>query len=330
MAMQQDRDIVTRRPTLYLAIDLAGGDSQRHPVHMRRLAAAAVAHPDSAAGIDAALFHGLGLGVDPSADLPVAAVTRLLLPSMPADRWWIRADPVCFHVDGDSVLLLADLTRDISDGEREALAAVVSPLFAEVGMELQAALDGWFISAGIPAVIATSPLEAVLGQPVFAHLPRGPDGPRWRQLMNEVQMMLHDVDVNRVRGGAGKSPVNGLWFWGGGRLPVPTPAMTGPITVWSDTPTGRGLAHLLNAASRSSPEDATSWLAAIDAGYHVASVAGHAADDIAAADTQWFAPLWHAVRAGRIASLTVNPLTGIAYTIAACQRRSWWRFWRPA
>ena len=69
-----------------------------------------------------------------------------------------------------------------------------------------------------------SPEEA-LGADLFDHLPEGPEGRRWRALLSEAQVALHQHPLNGVRVAAGKPPVNSLWFWGGGVLPdhVTTP-----------------------------------------------------------------------------------------------------------
>jgi hypothetical protein len=68
----------------------------------------------------------------------------------------------------------------------------------------------------LPAFVP--PVEA-LGADVFANLPDGPEGRRWRALLNEAQIMLHNHPRNAERIAAGLLPVNSLWFWGGGILP---------------------------------------------------------------------------------------------------------------
>jgi hypothetical protein len=62
------------------------------------------------------------------------------------------------------------------------------------------------------------PHEA-LGAPMDAHLPQGEPGRRWRHLLNEAQVILHNHPINQQRMRDGKLRVNSLWFWGGGGLP---------------------------------------------------------------------------------------------------------------
>ena len=46
----------------------------------------------------------------------------------------------------------------------------------------------------------------------------------WYRLVNEMQMFLHQHDVNQERLKIGRLPVNSLWFWGAGEMPeMPQP-----------------------------------------------------------------------------------------------------------
>jgi hypothetical protein len=65
-----------------------------------------------------------------------------------------------------------------------------------------------------------APPSEALGADVFAFLPAGHDGRRWRALANEAQVVLHNHPRNAERVDAGLPPVNSLWFWGGGVLPA--------------------------------------------------------------------------------------------------------------
>src|SRR3546814_5998711 len=46
-------------------------------------------------------------------------------------------------------------------------------------------------------------------------LPAGNDGRRWRAVLNEAQIVLHNHPVNAERVRSGRMPVNSLWFHGG-------------------------------------------------------------------------------------------------------------------
>ena len=52
-----------------------------------------------------------------------------------------------------------------------------------------------------------SPEEA-LGADLFDHLPEGQEGLRWRALLSEAQVALHQHPLNAQRQAAGKPPVS--------------------------------------------------------------------------------------------------------------------------
>jgi hypothetical protein len=51
-------------------------------------------------------------------------------------------------------------------------------------------------------------------------LPSGEAGREWRVLFNELQVLLHAHPVNAARIARGRLPINALWLWGAGSLPV--------------------------------------------------------------------------------------------------------------
>jgi hypothetical protein len=68
-----------------------------------------------------------------------------------------------------------------------------------------------------PLSVLTRDPEAVLDRHIEAYLPQGPDAPRLRQLMSEMEMWLFEHPA--LQGSARGAPaVNGLWLWGGGAM----------------------------------------------------------------------------------------------------------------
>jgi hypothetical protein len=61
--------------------------------------------------------------------------------------------------------------------------------------------------------------EEALGADLFEQLPKGEEGRRWRALINEAQVVLHNHPVNAARVARGLPPVNSVWLWGAGALP---------------------------------------------------------------------------------------------------------------
>lgn len=105
--------------------------------------------------------------------------------------------------------------------EAQALAEPLMPVFSDAGMMLQvSSADRWHVRLPLETALpAFASPEQALGEDLFQHLPQGDEGRRWRVLINEVQVLLHQHPVNIARRERGLAPVNHLWLWGGGRLP---------------------------------------------------------------------------------------------------------------
>ncbi|KAG1322350.1 hypothetical protein G6F63_013417 [Rhizopus arrhizus] len=103
-----------------------------------------------------------------------------------------------------------------------ALLPVLQPLFADAGFVLDAPDPSrWYLRLPIDLALPEfdNPDE-VLGDDLFSHLPEGEGGRRWRALMTEAQVLLHNHSWNQQRVAQGQQPINSLWFWGGGVMPV--------------------------------------------------------------------------------------------------------------
>lgn len=153
--------------------------------------------------------------------LPAAALTRALDSDDAGLHAWLRADPAHVRPDmtGARVLAIGDL--GLTHEECQALIAPLRPLFGDAGFTISApAPDRWYLALPREARLpAFAPPEEVLGDDLFQHLPDGPDGRRWRALLNEAQVSLHNHPVNLARAAAGKPTANSLCFWGFGLPP---------------------------------------------------------------------------------------------------------------
>ena len=98
-------------------------------------------------------------------------------------------------------------------------------------------MHGSSASAAAPA-LETTPLRAVIGRPIFDHLPRGADGKTWQRWQNEIQMMLHAHAVNDARAARGARAVTASVVLGrrrsarqrGTRVPRSSPPPVPPAT----------------------------------------------------------------------------------------------------
>ncbi len=140
----------------------------------------------------------------------------------PGDAFWYCADPVHLRPDRDRLMLFGGEPVRLGDRECEQIVEAFNDLFGEDGFTLVAFGSALFLRVERPpAGSAPSPhaTREVSGRYLDAFLPEGEEGREWRQFLNETQMLLHGLPFNADRETNGQLSVNGLWFWGGGRLP---------------------------------------------------------------------------------------------------------------
>jgi len=162
---------------------------------------------------------------------PMAAVQRQFDAGDAGDAVWLRADPAHMRADMTGARLMAWGNLAIDDESARCFLMALQPAFAEAGMDMSAtAPDRWFLrlppGTSLPAFALP---EQALGADLFEHLPQGEPGRRWRTLMSESQVILHNHPINAERAALGKPPVNSLWFWGGGALPESITTQVGSV-----------------------------------------------------------------------------------------------------
>lgn len=176
---------------------------------------------------------------------PHAALTRVVDSGLDDARStaWLRADPAYIRPDINGARLLATgapLSMSVQDVE--AFLPALRPLFGDAGFLLDAPHPTrWYLRLPRETQLPDFPTpDHALGEDVFDHMPDGPQARRWRTLMSETQVTLHNHPHNEERARARLVPVNSLWFWGGGMLP--DGATCDSATVFSDDPVLHGLA----------------------------------------------------------------------------------------
>jgi hypothetical protein len=250
---------------------------------------------------------------------PVAAATRQRDVGDAALSAWVRADPAYVRPDINGARLLAHGDAlSLTAEDRDALLPPLRPLFGDVGFPIDAPTPSrWYLrlprEARLP--VFSSPTDA-LGADLFEHLPDGSEGRRWRALLSEAQVVLHNHPRNAERIAQGLPPINSLWFWGAGVLP--DHVRTSFASVVSNDEAMQAFAALAGVESLPLPQQ---WQAGKDDGVfdlrHV--------HDLAAFQADWFAPLRQDLAAGRIDKAILDFADGTRFEFHARQR---WRFWR--
>lgn len=153
--------------------------------------------------------------------VPAAALIRQAVAGDAGDDLWLAADPGWARADINGIRLMACGHMQLDTAQAQALAATLQPLFAEGGMELHVSTpDHWQLRLPTDTVVPMlAAPEAAMGEDITDHLPQGTDGKRWRLLLNDIQVALHQHPLHEARRSRGLPPINTLWLWGAGRLP---------------------------------------------------------------------------------------------------------------
>jgi hypothetical protein len=182
---------------------LARSDRQREPV-----------------GYDAALCGLFGITRPAGGDLPTAAIVRFGETGDAPEGFVMHADPLQLLPDRDSVLAFGLDDDGLSNDELGELLEAFNRHFGDEGLRLHGRPGGQlYLHCEHPPLIRTHPLSSVIGRNLDRYLPEGEHQRRWRNLLNETQMLCHAMAFNQTREVQGRATVAGLWFSGGGTLP---------------------------------------------------------------------------------------------------------------
>jgi hypothetical protein len=323
----------TRRP----AVTDSAESEPRLPA-LETFLARADRHSQVARGAEARVFALFGVEPEAGADLPVAAVTRVLDLGVIDTGWWLRADPVHLVPDRDRLVLHDSQSFELTQDEATRLAAEIGETYAAEGWILKAPRPGrWYLKPPRAPRLSTTPLPEVVGRDIHPYLPQGPDGKAWHTLLNELQILLHTARMNSEREQAGKPPINSLWFWGGGRLPSVRAAHWSQV--WSLEAVSLGLARLCEIPVAAPPDDFSAWQRQTDAqsdGAHLVVLDEARAslqygdrarwrEVIRRLERDWFVPMFAALGNRQLQALTVLDETGPAYELTPRSARRWWR-----
>jgi 2,3-bisphosphoglycerate-independent phosphoglycerate mutase len=122
--------------------------------------------------------------------------------------------------------LLADPTAgDITTKEAKALINFLNKKVASDFVRFFAGSHYRHIAVlkdahGFEALSAkTVPPDAIVGERLDSHLPKGPGSELLKKLMYDAKLLLQDHEINQVRVDLEENPANMIWLWGQGRRP---------------------------------------------------------------------------------------------------------------
>ena len=251
---------------------------------------------------------------------PIAALSRQADAGDAAGSAWLRADPAWVRPDINGARLLAcgdDLQLAAEDCAQ--LLPALRPLFGDAGFPIDAPHPSrWYLRLQLEANLPrfAPPAEAVGTDLADLLDDDGPAARRWRALLTEAQIVLHNHPWNARRAARGLKPVNSLWLWGGGVLPDHVATGHGAVATVEEE---------LQALVAASGSQVVAPLHAFDSAAAPSLVDLRALRDLRAFAEDWLVPAQAALSEGRLKSLQLDLEDGTCYRLSRGQR---WRFWR--
>jgi len=177
-----------------------------------------------------------------------------------------------------------------------------------------------YLSAKSPIATARVPTYVVDGKKPIDFLPSGDDSARYRNLLSEIEMALHEQEVNLNREASGQLPINSLWLWGGGTAPEQTTRPQPPL--FSDDPVLTGYWYSATGVAEPWLGDIASCIEGSGAGF-VAETPEF--DDSPALLESCLGELRQALRSGRLSSLTLLFRDGLRAHVRKSHSLRIWR-----
>jgi hypothetical protein len=250
--------------------------------------------------------------------------------------WWLRADPVHLRADVNQILLFDARYLEISAAEAASLVTELNQCFGGDGLRFEAPHpERWYLYLEDDPGVRTCPLSEAIGKNIDTLLPQGDGRRRWHALLTEIQLLLYGAGVNVARESRGRSGINSVWFWGGGRLPESVCRVVD--SVYADDPLTIGLATAGGMAISSLPDDADAWRHTAgdesDSLVVLESTRFDGADGmperwaehVEALERTWFGPCLEMLTRRILDRLTLYPCNGRAYGVSAGDLRRFWR-----
>jgi hypothetical protein len=225
---------------------------------------------------------------------------------------WLRADPIELRPDLNAVWIQAGVSLD----RNSAVFADLRALFEDAGLEfdLPHPQRGYLRLDQAPDC-RFEPPWLLAGHSLDHVLPRGPEQARWRRLLNECQILLHQAGA----GQDGALP-QGLWFWGEGSLPDRAGIRARVSHLAGDDPLLAALADWLKLSWQPDcpvwPADHSLLLWSADS--------GRSADQNLSLLDRWLTPAWRRLRRFGVDQLELASMER-AWSLSAVAS---WRFWQ--
>ncbi len=279
------------------------------------------------------LFDLCGMPLQADEEPPSGAIAALGL-ELPAElRTWMFADPVYLKADQDRLMLFDQTHFELNDADCAAFKEAFNQHFNDRDIRLHIARRRhWFVSMPAPMRVRSHTLEEASGRSIEQFMPSGKDAGACRQLLNEIQMLFHGLEINQRRAERGQLPVSGLWLHGFGELPNAASVELRARRAIGGDPLLRGIATLVEGHHAETQRDPLTagdlivWDAIMPS---VLDADPHAWVQSVERFSRWLEP--QVSGASRKQPFHIHPADGSQYQLTPGMRKRFWkRGWRLA
>ncbi len=266
-------------------------------------------------------------------DHPVAAISRLSDDNQHPEGLWLRVDPVHVSADRDGLILIDNNQFTLNQRDALALAADINLLFEPYGISIEVPVPyRWYLRVHEDYKLKTIPVDAIVGKDILPFMPTGDDRINVIQLMNDIQMTLHNSDVNKRREQEKQLPINSVWFWGYGELPKIIERHWS--FVYSDELLAKGLSMIAATPFEVLPETYTD-INVNDASYNGLIVINSFQkysyyhdlegwlEALLSVESNWFSPLLNAYKRKEFDQLTIRTDINSIVAENSCRYKFW-------
>ncbi len=187
-------------------------DHRRWPV-LGMMISRAREHDRKCTAIEDNLGALFGPGPGDGAPLSVPELTASIDEIVDRSDRMMRADPVHLRADPTQILLFNDPSIMPSLAEADALIETLNVGLPGLNLRRGRHPGRWYCDPPTDGDAIMAAPSTVNGRSIANFLPREPGASSTVQLMNEAQMLLHDLSVNSVREASGVPPINSIWIW---------------------------------------------------------------------------------------------------------------------
>lgn len=153
--------------------------------------------------------------------------------------WVAAADPVFLEARLDHLCLHRLPLRELPASELdEMFAELQAGLGEKDGLVFRRGGFGGYLQGGQAMPTSALSADSLDGLEPSPFMPVGEGAEGYHRLHSEIQMLLHNSNVQSRRAEEGRWPINALWIWGGGHAPAVRSEGLPPL--FSDDPLLRG------------------------------------------------------------------------------------------